>query len=514
MKNTRIYRQLLPLLAAGLWGFAAYGQAVAAPGEPGAAQTAGVGAYDPQAEAAAVMNSLPAGARVAAWANGTEALPKAEALKAPETWSFTPVYTQTLPSTDRWWEVFDDPVLNQLIDKAENANFNIRQALRRMEVARRTMTEARAGYYPTLSANAGYTFTRSSGAISSPAMKGTDLNYLSLGLSMQWEIDLFGRISSQLKADQASLDLSRAEWQSAMVSLCSSLAETYVALRMYQAEYALAQEHIKSQQAIVDMTLARQEAGLADALEVAQANQVLFSTQASLPPLQAMIESSMSSIAVLIGEYPEDVKPLLSQVKPLPSADQNPAIGTPLEMLRRRPDIAQAEAQMALYAAQLGIAKKDYLPTLSLTGAVGVESHKMKNLFTDKGFYYSVAPTLSWTIFDGFARRERTAIAREQMEMGIDNYNQTLLTAVQEVDNARASYKAYMDQCKALDKLVDESKKALDLSVDLYRSTLTPFSNVVDAQMNLLAYQNDRITAQGNALDALIDLYKALGGGW
>lgn len=437
-----------------------------------------------------------------------------EKIAPPEGWGFSRVYSQTLPSDDRWWRQFDDPILNDLINRAENANFNIRQALRRMQIAKLTIDEAKAGYYPTIGVSAGYTVDRSAGAISSPAVKGNTLNYMNLGLSANWEIDLFGRISEQLKADKASLQLSKADYDAAMVSLCSELAKSYIQLRVLQAEYDLAISHTHSQEAIVNMTLARQEAGLASALEVAQARQVLYSTQSSIPPLEGQIKATIGAIAVLVGEYPEALEPVLEASKPLPDIIPTPLVGTPLEMLRRRPDIAEAEAEMALYAAQLGVAKKDYLPTLTLTGNIGVQAHKPGDLFTSKGFTYSVAPTLSWTVFDGLARKYRTAAAREQMEASIDNYNQTLLGAVQEVDTYAANYEAYLRQISLLKKLVDESQTALDLSVDLYRSTLTSFSNVVDAQMDLLTYQNEAITAHGNALTALISLYQALGGGW
>ena len=461
-----------------------------------------------------VTDSLPAGARVAPWASPAARLASDTLLSPPQSWSMTPVYPQTSPSEDLWWNQFDDPVLRQLISKAENSNFNIRIALRRMETARQQIQLSKAGYYPTVQAAAGYTVERSAGAVTSPAHNGTTLNYINLGLSASWEIDLFGRISEQLKADKASLSLSRADYDAAMIALCSEVAKAYVNLRVLQAQLALARSHTESQQKIVDMTLARQEAGLASALEVAQARQVLYSTQAGIPNLEADIECAMGAIAVLTGEYPEDAKSLLSTPRPLPDVYVKPCVGTPLEMLRRRPDIAQDEAQMAVYAAQAGIAKKDYLPVLTLTGSVGVQAHKPDDLFSSRGFTYSVAPTLSWTIFDGMARKYRTSIAREQMELGIDSYNQTLLNAVQEVDNYAADYDGYLRQISLLDRLVEESEKAYDLAVDLYRSTLTPFSNVVDAQMNLLAYQNDVIAAQGNALSALISLYQALGGGW
>ncbi|MCM1004851.1 MAG: TolC family protein [Prevotella sp.] len=461
-----------------------------------------------------VFDSLPVGARVAPWAAGPGQMVDSEKIAPPQGWGFSRVYSQTLPSDDRWWRQFDDPILNDLINKAENANFNIRQALRRMQIARITIDEAKAGYYPTVGVSAGYNVERSAGAISSPATKSNTLTYMDLGLSANWEIDLFGRIREQLKADKASLNLSKADYDAAMVSLCAELAKTYIQLRVQQAELDLAINHTRSQEQIVSMTLARQEAGLASALEVAQARQVLYSTQASIPPLEAQIKASIGAIAVLVGEYPDAVASTLEESKPLPEVIGSPCVGTPLEMLRRRPDIAQAEAEMAVYAAQLGIAKKVYLPTLNLTGSVGVQAHKPGDLFTSKGFTYSVAPTLSWTVFDGFARKYKTAAAREQMEASIDNYNQTLLGAVQEVDTYSAEYESYLKQISMLDKLVKESQTALDLSVDLYRSTLTPFSNVVDAQMNLLTYQNDAITAKGNALTALISLYQALGGGW
>lgn len=441
-------------------------------------------------------------------------LPAPVRVGVPEAWGFSRVYDQSLPSRDRWWQTLDDPVLNSLISRAEDANFNLRAALRRIEIANTNVSQARAGYYPTVSAQLGYTAARQSGAMTSHAVKGTSVNYMNLGLSARWEIDLFGRVGAQVKAGQAEVLLSKADYAAAMVSLCSSLAKQYVNLRALQEEVALAVEHAHSQEQIVSMTLARQEAGLASALEVAQARQVLYSTQASIPPLEAQVQTSINSIAVLLGVYPGEIQSELEAPRPLPNAFQNPCVGTPLEMLRRRPDIAEAEAQMAVYAAQLGVAKKDYLPTLALEGSVGVEAHNPKDLFTDKGFVYTVAPTLSWTIFDGLARKYKTAAARQQMEAAVDDYNMTVLTAVQEVDNAAVTYDACLRDIAMLKKLVEQSQTALNLSVDLYRSSLAPFTNVVDAQIDLLQYQNQEIEMRAQALASLISLYEALGGGW
>lgn len=441
-------------------------------------------------------------------------MPAAARIEVPTQWNFSRQYSQTLPSDDGWWKTLDDPVLNSLIARAENANYNLRSALRRMQMAQTAISRTRSGYYPTLSAEVGYTSSRQSGALTSHAMKGTNVNYMDLGLSAQWEIDLFGRVGAQLKADRAQVDVAKADYDAAMVSLCSALAKAYVGLRAAQEEVKLARGHAASQEEIVNMTLLRQEAGLASALDVSQARQVLYSTQATIPPLEASVQTSINSIAILLGVYPQEIRAELEGEGVLPSPFQMPCVGTPLEMLRRRPDIAQAEANLAYYAAQLGVAKKDFLPTLTLEGSVGVQAHEPKDLFTSKGFVYTVAPRLSWTIFDGMSRKYAVVSARQQMEAGIDDYNMAVLTAVQEVDNASVNYDAYLRDIGELRKLVTESKTALNLSVDLYRSSLQPFSNVVDAQMDLLQYENQEIEMRANALTALISLYEALGGGW
>lgn len=170
--------------------------------------------------------------------------------------------------------------------------------------------------------------------------------------------------------------------------------------------------------------------------------------------------------------------------------------------MRRRPDIVEAEFQLAQYAAQLGIAKKDFLPTLSLNASIGTASHDAGDLFKKQTFTYTLAPTLSWTVFDGLARRANVISAREQMEIGIDNYNFTVMNAVEEVDNAILSYTATLQNISILNDVIDNSRQSLDLSLDLYKKGLNPFTDVVTAQLNYLAYQNSIIESKGKALTA------------
>ena len=242
-------------------------------------------------------------------------------------------------------------------------------------------------------------------------------------------------------------------------------------------------------------------------LDVAQARQVYYSTQASMPVLEASIRNSIYSICLLVGVYPRELHNLLNEVRDMPDFRQIVPVGVPSELIRRRPDIVEAEYQLASYAAALGIAKKDFLPTLTINGSLGTSAHKFDNLFKNQSLTYSIAPTLSWTVFDGLTRKYNAVTAREQMEIGIHQYNSAVMTAVEEVDVAISSYLGSLNNIEVVEKVIEESRKSLELSVDLYKRGLS-------AQMSLLEYQNSLITSKGKALTALIALYEALGGGW
>ena len=170
--------------------------------------------------------------------------------------------------------------------------------------------------------------------------------------------------------------------------------------------------------------------------------------------------------------------------------------------------------QLGEYAAMAGVAKKDFLPALSLTGSIGTSAHRAGDLFGKNSLEYSIAPQLSWTLFDGMARNYRAAEARLQLESAVDSYNLTVMNAVEEVDNAMIEYDATLQAIELQKSVVEQSEKSLTLSVDLYKTGLTAFSNVVDGQMNWLESQNSLVALEGKALQALISIYQALGGGW
>lgn len=434
----------------------------------------------------------------------------------PRTWVYAEGFTPTLPDEDEWWRNFGDPALDSLIAMGQRTNYDVAMALRRINLSRYDLQMARSAYYPQLSLGAGWNASRSSGVTGRAPMDASTASYFDLGLQMSWEIDVFGKITRKVKEQKALVDVSRAEYAGVQVSVAAQLATAYITLRTYQSQLAVAYSHISSQEKILKITQARHEAGLASMLDVTQAKVVLYSTKASIPGLEAAIRSSVNSILVLVGSFPggNDGVEALLQPAPMPTVDHIIYAGVPADLLRRRPDLLQAEARLAADAAALGVAKSEFLPTLTIDGSIGTAARRLDDLFTDRSFTYSVSPRLSWTVFSGLSRRAAVQSAREQAQIDLDSYNFTLQTAVQEAENAIISYTGTLENINLLQQTVDEASKSLELAVDLYRNSLSPFTNVIDSQMNLLSYQNSLVSARGSALKALVSLYKALGGGW
>lgn len=423
----------------------------------------------------------------------------------PEKWSYSSEFSQTLPTEDRWWLSFEDKCLDSLIEMAVTNNFDVLMAQKRIAMAKNAIRIAQSGYFPNLSIGAGWAKERSSGVIND--------NY-NWGLNFNWEIDLFGQITSQAKEKKALWQASKAQYEGTMVALCANIATAYINLRTWQTQYIVALSHIESQKQILEMTEVRFKSGLASMLDVSQARTIYLSTLSSISPLKANIEVQINSIAILLGVYSDKLPFSLTSTTNMPNHITLIPLGIPADLLRRRPDIKEAEYNVASYAASVGIAKKDFLPTLSINGNIGFKSSKIDELFEKNQFVYSIAPTLSWTVFDGLSRNYQLQNAKEQYQIGIDNYNNTVMTAVKEVQNAMITYHYSIIETQELEKVTAEAFNSLKLSVDLYKRGLTDFSNVLTSQQNYLQYNNSFVSSKGKSLLALISIYHALGGGW
>lgn len=431
----------------------------------------------------------------------------------PEAWQETDSnFQQTLPVEDNWWRNFNDPVLDSLIDVAVKQNYSVQMAADRIAMAKANLRSEQGSYAPTFGLSAGWNRQQTSGNTSS--LPQTTTQYADAALSMSWEIDVFGSIRNRVKAQKENFAASKEEYNAVMVSLCAQVATAYINLREMQQEMQVVTQNCLSQQAVVEITKKRYETGLVSKLDVAQAQSVYYSTKASLPSLEAGIIQYTNSLAILMGLYPQDVKYLVDAPRPLPDYIETVGIGIPANLLLRRPDIRSAERQVNAQAASLGASKSDWWPQVFVKGSIGFASHDIDKIANHNSLTYEIAPAISWNFFQGGKLAQATRLAKAQLDETVRQFNQTVLTSVQEVDNAMSAYKNSIKQIVALREVVNQGQQTLDLSLDLYKQGLTPFQNVLDAQRSLLSYENQLTQAKGSSLLYLIKLYQALGGGW
>ena len=422
------------------------------------------------------------------------------------------VFRQTLPVDDQWWKSFGDTTLDSLISIAVDRNYSVLTAIDRMNMAKAGLRMERSGFFPTVGINAGWTRQQTSGNTSE--LPQSTQHYYDVSANMSWELDIFGSIRQRVKAQKETFAASKEEYTAVMVSLSAQVASSYIQLRELQQELKVVERNCASQAAVLKITEVRYNTGLVSKLDVAQAKSVYFSTKASMPQLESVINQYITSLAVLLGTYPQEIRPVLERVGELPDYMEPISIGIPADLLMRRPDIRSAEHQINAQAASLGASKSDWLPQVFIKGSVGYASKDFKDLTKHKSFTYEIAPALSWTIFSGGKLVNATKSARAQLDEAIDQFNQTVLTAVQETDNAMTAYRSSIKQIVALREVRNQGQETLTLSLDLYKQGLTPFQNVLDAQRSLLSYENQLVQARGNSLLQLIALYQALGGGW
>lgn len=409
-----------------------------------------------------------------------------------------------------WWKNFNDPTLDSLVYLGMNNNLDLAQAMKRLEMARYAIKEAKSGYYPDISVGIGWDRAGSSAFTTSKNGGAVTESYFSLGANMSWEIDLFGRVTANVREQKEAYKASREDYDWMCVTICAEIASDYMALRTLQQELIVTEEHIRNQKDVLDITQARFDVGLASMLDVAQAKTVYYSTEASICTLETQIATTINAIAVLTGCYPSEMHKMLDTPAPQPDADWTLDIDVSPENLRNRPDVKEAEYTVEQMGAALGLARKDWLPSLSLTASVGTSAWHVKDLFKGDSFTYSIAPQLSWTVFDGLARDAKIASAREDMMAAVDNYNLTLMTAVQEAENALVTYRQALKYEKEIATVLENAQLAYNLALDRYRQGLDAFINVSDAQITLLEYANQMVTARGNVLSAIISLEKSL----
>lgn len=432
----------------------------------------------------------------------------------PPEWQEDDFFVETTPDDDFWWKKFEDTLLDSLITIATERNLSAMTALTNIRIAKAGWRMTQSGLLPSLSLSAGWTREKASGNLSQTGDAEAWYGYFSGAISMNWEVDVFGKIFKRAQAQKRAFQATEEEYRATMVTLCAEVANTYFSLRQCQAEMGVLRKNAQSQKEIMEIVEARYETGFASKLDVAQARSVYYSTLASIPSMQSSIEQYINSLAVLLALYPGSIDERLNNPAPLPDFVEAVAVGVPANLLRRRPDVRAAELSVEKSAALLGAAKRDWLPTFYLNGTFGYSANNIDNLVRSRSMQWEIAPTMTWNIFSGGERINATAQAKAELEQSIILFNSTVLTAVQEVSNAMSLYKNSILSIETLKETVRQSEETLELSLELYKQGLTQFQNVLDAQRSLLSYQDNLVRTQGYSLTALVQLYKALGGGW
>ena len=434
--------------------------------------------------------------------------------KLPSEWQDDEMFLNTIPDEDFWWKKFDDALLDSLITIATERNLSAMEALTNIRIAKAGWRMTQGELLPTLNLSAGWTREKASGNLSQTGDTEAWYGYFSSAISMSWEVDVFGKIFKRAQAQKRAFQATEEEYRATMVTLCAEVASAYFSLRQSQAEMRVLRDNAQSQKEIMDIVEARYETGFASKLDVAQARSVYYSTLASIPSMQSSIEQYINALTILLALFPGSINERLEVPKPLPDFVEAVAVGVPANLLRRRPDVRAAELSVEQKAALLGATKRDWLPAFYLNGTVGYSANNIDKLIRSRSMQWEIAPTMTWNIFSGGNRINATIEAKAELEQSIIMFNSTMLTAVQEVSNAMSLYRNSILSIETLKETVRQGEETLELSLELYKQGLTQFQSVLDAQRSLLSYQDNLVRSQGYSLAALVQLYKALGGGW
>lgn len=422
-------------------------------------------------------------------------------------------------SLGAWWKNFNDPELDSLIDRALKSNLDLRMAQARVREARARYRIAAANLWPTVDAASSYARAEASHhqpVLSIPLPSGVPFenNVYQAGFDASWELDVFGGKRRATEAAHAEVEADEYGRRATLMTLLGDVARNYLEVRGDQRRLSIARENIKAQEEGLAITRSRFAHGLVSNLDVQQALTLLANTRADVFTLESSLQAAVHRLDVLLGEEPGELLAELSRETPIPAAAPVVPVGLPSELLLRRPDVLRAERQLAAATAQIGVAKSDLFPKFYLTGIAGFESVSASDWFTSGSKFWSVGPSVQWRIFDAGRIRSNIKVQNVKQEQSLAAYEQTVLTAFEDVENQLVFYAKEQQRRGSLQEAVSASQNSLQLAKKLYGNGLTSFLNVLDAERSL--YQSQDLLAHSDQAVAanLVGLYKALGGGW
>ena len=410
-----------------------------------------------------------------------------------------------------WWTVFGDPELDKLMQRVDISNQNIKVAEARLRQARGVADQARAGLFPTVGANASAIRSKAPNLANQPNFASGAVDNYAVGLTANWDLDLWGRVRRSVEAGEANIQVSAAQLEAARLSARATLAQNYFALRVADTTKRLLEDTVAAYQRSLELTQNRYRAGVVARVDVVQAEVQMKSAQAQLIDIGVTRAQLEHAIAIQLGEVPANFAlartDLAVKMPPVPLA-------LPSDLLERRPDIAAAERSMAAANAQIGVAKAAYFPTLSLSSALGFRGTNYLTLFVPAGRFWSLGASAAETIFDAGQRGAVSDQAIAAYDAQVATYRQTVLTGYQEVEDNLAALRILEEEATLQDEVVQGARQAVELTNNQYSAGVVSYLNVITAQATALNNERTAVNLAGQRLTASVGLIRALGGGW
>jgi multidrug efflux system outer membrane protein len=438
----------------------------------------------------------------------------------PDAWHTTAVDGLATGEADlqTWWRLFDDQQLNELVMRSAGGNLTLREALWRVEEARALRGVVAGAQKPQVDASADASRAKASeNGTLQPIVPESGLdagNLFDVGVGAFWELDVFGRIRRQVEAADATTQATVESYRDVLVSLYAETALAYISVRTSQERLRIANANVDAQESTLRLTKDRFAAGLVSGLDIAQAESNLANTYSLIPVIERDLEGSLNRLAVLLGEEPGALHEELSNQAPIPSEPQEVTVGLPVELVRQRPDVREAERLLAAQTARIGVATADLYPSFGLSGFLGVSATSGSDLLDSGSVTWSVGLPIRWSIFSGGRIRSQIRAEEARTEQLLANYERTVLLALEESENAMVAYEKEVQRLERLRQSVAATQRSLELVLTQYRSGLTDFQNVLDTQRTLLLREDELAVGEGSVVGNLVRLYRALGGGW
>jgi len=414
-----------------------------------------------------------------------------------------------------WWEIFDDPKLNRLVEEAHRANNNLEIAAVRILESRAQLGIATGRQWPqaqTVVGSASYVSPSEAGG---PAENFSDF---STGVSVSWEIDFWGRYQRGIESANASLLAAMAGYDDVLVLLTAQVAQTYATIRLTEEQLRIAHQNIEIQRRSYEMIEVLTRLGDTSALDLQQSLTLLLGTEATVPSLKASLQQTKNALSTLLGRPPGDLTQFLGEDGTLPVIPDDLVVGIPADLLRRRPDVRTAELNAMAQNALIGVATADLYPSFSLFGFLGLSAGgpgtALGDLFSGDSLNWNVGGSFIWPFFNYGRIRNNIRVQDARLQQALIVYRESVIQAAREVEDAMVGYVGAMEQDDILQRTVESAQRSNELSMLRYKEGFSDYQRVLDAQQSLFGQQSRYINNRGAAVLAVVDLYKALGGGW